>query len=302
MNNTSYNFNFMYDQIVSSGEITFSKISSAYLNSYGTINTWIDISNFIKTDSNYREGNVDWEYKKKQFENFDISKTYVTLEFITSNSNNLTVTLGREGTDYSTAIIAYCLKYEEVTVWKKDVTGIMTGDPVYFNQPKLIESLSYEYVMEMKLYGTSVIHPKTILILQKNEIPLTIRSFLYSVKQGTTIKNWIKVDLYVSCIIQKLNVHLLTISSLAFSYKLEDNLYVIFKQLSELYVRISIIKISAFSVSLVFENKFNSINILLNTLTESFNVTLKDNVCLHTITNSTAEIRNNFRKGKTILL
>ena len=293
MNNTSYNFNFMYDQIVSSGEITFSKIPSAYLNSYGTINTWIDISNFIKTDSNYREGNVDWEYKKKQFENFDISKTYVTLEFIKSNSNNLTVTLGREGTDYSTAIIAYCLKSEEVTVWK-DVTGIMTGDPAYFNQPKLIESLSYEYVKEMKLYGTSVIHPKTILILQKNEIPLTIRSFLYSVKQGTTIKNWIKVDLYVSCIIQKLNVHLLTISSLAFSYKLEDNLYVIFKQLSELYVRISIIKISAFSVSLVFENKFNSINILLNTLTESFNVTLKDNVCLH----STAEKKIILEKEK----
>ena len=286
----------MYDQIVSFGEITSSKIPSTYLNSYGIINTWIDISNFIKTDSNYREGNVDWEYKKKQFENFDISKTYVTLEFITSNSNNLTVTLGREGTDYSTAIITYYLKSEEVTVWK-DVTGIMTGDPVYFNQPKLIESLSYEYVMKMKLYGASVIHPKTIFILQKNEIPLTIRSFLYSVKQGTTIKNWIKVDLYVSCIIQKLNVHLLTISSLAFSYKLEDNLYVIFKQLSELYVRISIIKISAFSVSLVFEDKFNSINILLNTLTKSFNVTLKDNVCLRT-----AEIRNNFRKGKTILL
>ena len=101
MNNTSYNFNFMYDQIVSSGEIISSKIPSAYLNSYGTINTWIDISNFIKTDYNYREGNVDWEYKKKQFENFDISKTYVTLEFITSNSNNLTVTLGREGTDYN---------------------------------------------------------------------------------------------------------------------------------------------------------------------------------------------------------
>ena len=293
MNNTSYNFNFMYDQIVSSGEIISSKITSAYLNSYGTINTWIDISNFIKTDSNYREGNVDWEYKKKQFENFDISKTYVTLEFITSNSNNLTVTLGREGTDYSTAIIAYCLKSEEVTVWK-DVTGIMTGDPAYFNQPKLIESLSYEYVMKMKLYGASVIHPKTILILQKNEIPLTIRSFLYSVKQGTTIKNWIKVDLYVSCIIQKLNVHLLTISSLAFSYKLEDNLYVIFKQLSELYVRISIIKISAFSVSLVFEDKFNSINILLNTLTESFNVTLKDNVCLH----STAEKKIILEKEK----
>lgn len=293
MNNTSYNFNFMYDQIVSSGEIISSKIPSAYLNSYGTINTWIDISNFIKTDSNYREGNVDWEYKKKQFENFDISKTYVTLEFITSNSNNLTVTLGREGTDYSTAIIAYYLKSEEVTVWK-DVTGIMTGDPAYFNQPKLIESLSYEYVMKMKLYGASVIHPKTILILQKNEIPLTIRSFLYSVKQGTTIKNWIKVDLYVSCIIQKLNVHLLTISSLAFSYKLEDNLYVIFKQLSELYVRISIIKISAFSVSLVFEDKFNSINILLNTLTESFNVTLKDNVCLH----STAEKKIILEKEK----
>lgn len=293
MNNTSYNFNFMYDQIVSSGEIISSKFPSAYLNSYGTINTWIDISNFIKTDSNYREGNVDWEYKKKQFENFDISKTYVTLEFITSNSNNLTVTLGREGTDYSTAIIAYYLKSEEVTVWK-DVTGIMTGDPVYFNQPKLIESLSYEYVMKMKLYGASVIHPKTILILQKNEIPLTIRSFLYSVKQGTTIKNWIKVDLYVSCIIQKLNVHLLTISFLAFSYKLEDNLYVIFKQLSELYVRISIIKISAFSVSLVFEDKFNSINILLNTLTESFNVTLKDNVCLH----STAEKKIILEKEK----
>ncbi len=293
MNNTSYNFNFMYDQIVSSGEIISSKFPSAYLNSYGTINTWIDISNFIKTDSNYREGNVDWEYKKKQFENFDISKTYVTLEFITSNSNNLTVTLGREGTDYSTAIITYYLKSEEVTVWK-DVTGIMTGDPVYFNQPKLIESLSYEYVMKMKLYGASVIHPKTILILQKNEIPLTIRSFLYSVKQGTTIKNWIKVDLYVSCIIQKLNVHLLTISFLAFSYKLEDNLYVIFKQLSELYVRISIIKISAFSVSLVFEDKFNSINILLNTLTESFNVTLKDNVCLH----STAEKKIILEKEK----
>lgn len=301
INNTSDNFNFLYDQTVSFGEIISSRILSSFLNYSGITNTWIDSKNYLKTDDNYREGTIDWERTQKQFENFDTSQTYVTQGFIASNSGNFTVTLGREGSDYSAAIIAYCLHAEGVTIWK-DVPGIMTGDPDYYENAQLLKSLSYEEAMDMSFFGASILHPKTIFPLYKGEIPLNIRSFLELENHGTYITKGIKGDPSVSCFIQKLNVHLLTISSIYFTYNLEDTLCILFKQLTELNIKTNMIKVSACSVSLVIEDKFNSINILLNILANSFNVTLEENVRLFTITNSSQKIRNNFKKGKTVLL
>lgn len=301
INNTSDNFNFLYDQTVSFGEIISSKILSSFLNYSGITNTWIDSRNYLKTDDNYREGTIDWERTQKQFENFDTSQTYVTQGFLASNSGNFTVTLGREGSDYSAAIIAYCLHAEGVTIWK-DVPGIMTGDPDYYENAQLLKSLSYEEAMDMSFFGASILHPKTIFPLYKGEIPLNIRSFLELENHGTYITKGVKGDPSVSCFIRKLNVHLLTISSIYFTYNLEDTLCILFKQLTELNIKTNMIKVSACSVSLVIEDKFNSINILLNILANSFNVTLEENVRLFTITNSSQKIRNNFKKGKTVLL
>lgn len=301
INNTSDNFNFLYDQTVSFGEIISSRILSSFLNYSEITNTWIDSRNYLKTDDNYREGTIDWERTQKQFENFDTSQTYVTQGFIASNSSNFTVTLGREGSDYSAAIIAYCLHAEGVTIWK-DVPGIMTGDPDYYENAQLLKSLSYEEAMDMSFFGASILHPKTIFPLYKGEIPLNIRSFLELENHGTYITKGVKGYPSVSCFIRKLNVHLLTISSIYFTYNLEDTLCILFKQLTELNIKTNMIKVSACSVSLVIEDKFNSINILLNILANSFNVTLEENVRLFTITNSSQKIRNNFKKGKTVLL
>ncbi len=169
--NKSPNYNFVYDQVVSIGELVSTTIVSHYFNSQGMLNHWIDVRPLIKTDNNYRDGQVDWETTQKLISKGVKKKVLnITQGFLGSDENNFTTTLGREGSDYTAAIFAYCLGAESVTIWK-DVPGVLNADPRYFENAVLLNQISYREAIELAFYGASVIHPKTLQPLQKKEIP-----------------------------------------------------------------------------------------------------------------------------------
>ncbi|MFT5755030.1 MAG: aspartate kinase, partial [Flavobacterium sp.] len=160
--NKSPNYSFVYDQVISYGEILSTTIVSHYFNEQGLKNNWVDVRNFIKTDNNYRDGNVDWDQTQKLISKGIKKKNLnITQGFLGSDENNFTTTLGREGSDYTAAIFAYCLGAENVTIWK-DVPGVMNADPRYFENAILLNQISYREAIELAFYGASVIHPKTL--------------------------------------------------------------------------------------------------------------------------------------------
>src|SRR5690606_27808482 len=168
---------FVYDQIVSFGELVSSNILSAYLLKKGMSHELLDARRLIKTDSTYRDATVMWpETQEKISGKVSPGKSYITQGFIAADANNFSTTLGREGSDYTAAILAYCLNAEKVTIWK-DVQGVLNGDPREFEKPQLLKQISYEEAIELAFFGASVIHPKTLQPLQRKEIPLYVKSF-----------------------------------------------------------------------------------------------------------------------------
>ena len=185
--NTSKEYDYLYDQIVCYGELLATTILSSYLNHVGIENTWKDVRTLIKTDSIFRDATVNWEETEQQINSqIDSSKLTVVQGFLGGDSKGNTTTLGREGSDYTAGIFAYCLNAEKVTIWK-DVQGVLNADPRVFQETQLLEQISYEETIEMAFYGASVIHPKTIQPLQSKEIPLFVRSFIDPDLKGTKI-------------------------------------------------------------------------------------------------------------------
>ena len=151
--NKSPNYNFIYDQVIGYGELVSSTIFSHYLNKVHLTNTWLDVRECIKTDDYYRRANVNWETTQVIITNkIEKPTLYVTQGFIGSDNNNFTTTLGREGSDYTAAIFAYCLNAESVTIWK-DVPGVLNGDPRHFNNTQLLNTISYTEAIELAFYG-----------------------------------------------------------------------------------------------------------------------------------------------------
>lgn len=254
------------------------KILSLYLNYTKNTYIWINIINYLKTNFNNREGTVDWKFIQKQFKNFDIFKICLTQDFLISDSNYF-INVIREVSNSSYPIITYYLNSKGDTCWK-NVSEISHGDSNYIKNTQLLKSFSYKEVIDISFFGTSLLPLKNILPLHKGVILLIIHFLLGLENYGTNIMKGAKGDSNVFCTIQKLNVHLPTISSVDFTYNQKDTLYIIFKQFIELNINISIIRIFAFSVSLIIEVQFNSTNIFLNILINSFNVTLEEFVRL----------------------
>ena len=216
--NKSPNYSFVYDQVVPFGELLSTKIISAYLNFKGIKSNWIDSRDLIKTDSNYRDADLDWNVTQKNILNkIDQKLLNITQGFIGSNKNNFNTTLGREGSDYSAAIYAYCLNANSLTIWK-DVPGVLNADPRVFQNPVLLEYISYTEAIELAFYGASVIHPKTLHPLQQKEIPLYVKSFLNPEGAGTAISRGVKIKPEIPCFIVKRNLNLLKLSTLDFSF------------------------------------------------------------------------------------
>ncbi len=298
--NKSPNYNFVYDQVVSCGEMISSKILSEYLNEIQFFNHWLDARDYIKTDSNYREGIVNWQETEQNIAKLDKINCYVTQGFIGSETNNFTVTLGREGSDYTAAIFAYCLNADEMTIWK-DVPGVMTGDPRKFDNVELLSHISYEEAIEMAYYGASVIHPKTLQPLKQKNIPFYVKSFVEPKKPGTKVGNSEDNELTESYILKE-NQTLLNVETRDFSFIAEEHISLIFTLLAKYKIKVSLMQNSAISLALCLEDKFGNVNDFNEELQQSFITQMTKNVSLFTVRNVNIETLDQFYKDKKVLL
>ena len=281
--NKSPSYSFVYDQIVSLGELLSSSIIHHFLLNNNINCSFIDARNCIKTNSKYRGAKVEWDITNKKIKDYiSDSKISVTQGFIGSDKNNFTVTLGREGSDYSAAIFAYVLNAESLSIWK-DVPGLLNADPKFFNNTKLLNQISYSETIELAFYGASIIHPKTLQPLQKKEIPLLVKSFKNPQSKGTIISKGIDIEPLVPCYIFKQNLILLKLSSLDFSFMVEDNISDIFKELHKFKMKVDVIQNSAISFSVCFFDKYNKIKELIKNLEGKYKIDMHKNVSLFTI-------------------
>lgn len=300
--NKSPNYNFVYDQVISYGEIVSTTIVSHYFNEKGLKNNWIDVRNCIKTDTNYRDAEVNWEQTQKLISKGIKKKALnITQGFLGSDENNFTTTLGREGSDYTAAIFAYSLSAESVTIWK-DVPGVMNADPRYFENAVLLNQISYREAIELAFYGASVIHPKTLQPLQKKEIPLYVKSFINPLLPGTSVSKGEDLEPKTSCFIVKKNQLLLSLSSIDFSFIMEENISEIFALFHQFKMKVSLIQNSAISFSVCMEDKFGNFNDLKSILAKKFKVSYNENVSLYTIRHFTKEAAEMVEKDKVVLL
>ncbi|MDC1197634.1 aspartate kinase [Algibacter sp.] len=300
--NKSPDYNFVYDQVIGFGELLSTTIISEYLNAIGIKNNWIDVRNQIKTDNYYRRANVDWKETQRLISSkFNTSILNITQGFLGSDKNNFTTTLGREGSDYTAAIYAYCLNAELVTIWK-DVPGVLNADPRYFENAQLLNKISYREAIELAFYGASVIHPKTLQPLQGKEIPLYVKSFLNPEAPGTQIGKNATLDPMIPCFIVKKNQVLISLSSLDFSYIVEENIGEIFNLLHTYKMKVDVIQNSAISFSVCVDDIYNNLDKLLHHLKAKFKVTTDKNVSLYTIRHYNQSAINQIETDKTVLL
>ena len=300
--NKSPNYNFIYDQIISFGEILSSKILNEYLTSIGIKSSYKDVRELIKTDSYYRNSNIDWKITKKNIlkAKFDSNIT-LTQGFIASNEDNFTTTMGREASDYTAAVFAYCLSANSVTIWK-DVDGILNADPKKFNNTILLEKISYDEAIELAFYGASVIHPKIIQPLQKKEIPLYVKSYNNPTGTGTCVSKSKTLFPKIPCYILKENQILISISSLDFSFTINDKTKSILNLLSKNKIKINLTQNSAISLTLCVEDDYNNIDELTNELKSNFKIHIEKKLKLYTVRNFEKKTINEFKKNKDILI
>ena len=300
--NKSPNYSFVYDQVVSYGEIISTTVVSHYFNHTGLKNNWIDVRNFIKTDNNYRDADVDWE-KTQQLISKGVKKKAlnITQGFLGSDENNFTTTLGREGSDYTAAIFAYCLSAESVTIWK-DVPGVLNADPRYFENAVLLNQISYREAIELAFYGASVIHPKTLQPLQRKEIPLFVKSFVNPLLPGTSVSKGADLEPQTPCFIVKKNQLLISLSSIDFSFIMEENISEIFALFHQYKIKVSLIQNSAISFSVCVEDKFGNFGELKNILSKKFKVAYNEDVSLYTIRHFDEKAAQIVENGKNVLV
>ncbi len=300
--NKSPDYNFVYDQVVGYGELVSTTILSTYLNEVGLKNEWLDVRELIKTDNFYRRSKVNWEVTQSLIsKNVNTKQLNITQGFLGSDSNNFTTTLGREGSDYSAAILAYCLNAENVTIWK-DVPGVLNADPRYFEKTQLLHQISYREAIELAFYGASVIHPKTLQPLQRKEIPLYVKSFVNPEANGTCVSKGKDLDPKIPCFIVKKNQVLISLSTLDFSFIVEENISEIFNLLHLYKMKVDVIQNSAISFSVCIDNNYNNLEKLLHHLKAKFKVTYDDNVSLYTIRHYDNEAIKSIEKHKDVLL
>lgn len=298
--NKSPDYSYVYDQVVSTGELLSSKIVSEYLNSCGYSNKWLDAREFIKTDGLYREGTVNWETTLDNIRKLDKDENYVTQGFIGSDNNNFTTTLGREGSDYSAAIFAYGLDADALTIWK-DVPGVMTGDPRKFSEVQLLDTISYEEAIEMAYFGASVIHPKTLQPLQKKNIPFYVKSFLEPEQPGTKVSNTAGSSKLPSFIVKE-NQHLAHISTRDFSFIAEEHISQIFNVLAKHKIKVSLMQNTAISLALCLEDKYGNLEEFNKELSPEFKIDLRGGVSLFTVRNVEQNEINRYCSDRQILL
>ena len=307
---TSDNFDYDYDRVVSFGELLSTTLISTYLNTQGVETQWLDARQLIRTDNTYREGHVDWTVTQKLAGN--TIKPYfqnrahgivLTQGFIAGTAENQTTTLGREGSDYSAAILAHTLDADSVTVWK-DVPGILNADPKRFPNAVKIDTLTYHETVELAYYGASVIHPKTLRPLHNKQIPLFVKSFFHPENEGSKITQQADTVEIPSYIVKD-NQLLLSVSPRDFSIIGVENLSKILDVLSEYRVKINLIQNSALTFSVCTDNVPLRLQPCIEALGKEFVVKFNEDIRLVTIrhydSESEKEILKMFDKEEVII-
>jgi aspartate kinase len=278
------NYDYDYDQLICFGELLSTSIISHFLNVSEVPTRWMDIRKSLKTDNTWREARVDWELSSRlvnEHFKFNGERILITQGFLASTINNQSTSLGREGSDYTAAILAYILKTESVTIWK-DVPGVLNADPKYFDDTVLLEKLSYLDAIELAYFGTSVIHPKTIKPLQNKNINLYVKSFVDPDAPGTLVGNLAYEKLTPSFIF-KMDQVLIRTSPLDFSFINENNLEEIFGILNKHGMRINLMQNSAISFKMIVNNDKRKLRLVVDELEEKYKVAYQTGLELVTI-------------------
>lgn len=255
----SDNYSFEYDQIVSLGEIISSHIVAAYLQQSGYSVAWADARLLLRTNHQFQEGNIDWKKTEELIQtrflpSFNHVDIQVVQGFIGHTPEGFVTTLGREGSDYTAGIIAYCTNAESVTIWK-DVPGMLNADPKFFENTIKLDRISFKEAIELAYYGASVIHPKTIKPLQNKAIPLYVKSFIHPTEEGTIIQESSVNDHLVPSFIFKRDQLLLSFTTKDFSFIVEEHLSDIFNRLAKMNATINVMQNSALDFSILLDRK-----------------------------------------------
>lgn len=300
------NYDFVYDQIVSIGELTSTKIVAAYLNKVGLTTHWLDARDIILTDDIYREGWVQWDEtvenaKTKALPLLEKGGFLLTQGFIGSTTENYTTTLGREGSDYTAAIFSFCLDGESMTIWK-DVPGVLTADPRKFENATKLDRLSYREAIEMTYYGAKVIHPKTIKPLQNKSIPLYVKSFIDPAGEGTYIGPEVD-DAYPPMIAIEGNQALINISTRDFSFVAEHHISYIFTKIAEFRLQVNLMQNTAISFAVCVNHIDDKVFQFAKSIEKDFKVTIdSEGLELMTVRHAMPQTLNMLRDGKIILV
>jgi len=300
------NYDFLYDQIVSVGELVSTRILAAYLNHAGLPTQWLDARDVIITDDIYREGWVQWDETVQNANTItrpivEKGGFVLTQGFIGSTKENFTTTLGREGSDYTAAIFSYCLDAESMTIWK-DVPGVLTADPRIFENVAKLDRLSYKEAIEMTYYGAKVIHPKTIKPLQNKSIPLFVKSFLNPEATGTFIGPDVD-DLYPPMVAVEKNQALLNISTRDFSFVAEHHMSHIFTKIAEFRLQVNLMQNTAISFAVCVNDVDDRVHRFAKDIEKEFKVIIdNDRLELTTVRHYTPQTLDMLRSGKIILV
>lgn len=298
-------YDYSYDQAVCLGEIFSTCIFYCWLQQNNVMSEWIDIRKVIRTDDTFRDAVVDWDYSQKQAQkiigkSLQEGKIIITQGFIGATPDGRSVTLGREGSDYTAATLAAMLHGSSVTIWK-DVEGLQNADPKQFPNTVKIEAISYNEVIEMAFYGAQIIHPKTIKPLQNNNIPLYVKCFLNPALAGTVIQAEVHTD-YPPLIVLKDNQVLIQVTTRDFSFITEDNLSNLYSIFHDLKIKINLIQNAAISFVASIDNREDKIKALVEALHKDYKVTINEDVHLLTIRHYTPDVVAALTANKQILL
>lgn len=279
-------YDYYYDQIVCIGELLSTCIIAAYFNCEKVECEWVDVRDILRTDNNYRDAAIDWEFSSEKVRDeilpvFERSNIIVTQGFIGSTSENESTTLGREGSDYTAAVFANMLEAQDLTIWK-DVEGVMNADPKLFTDAQIIPELSYEEVIEMAYYGAQVIHPKTIKPLQNKSIPLLVKCFFDINIPGTVIHNRSVRDL-PPIIVMKRNQAMIRLHSRDFSFVGEKPMSDLYALFEEIRIKPNLIQSGAVSILFCIDDKPEKIERLALEASGEFNVEVEKDLSLLTV-------------------
>lgn len=300
------NYCFEYDQVVSIGEAISSQIVAAFLFEQGHSATWADARKLIRTNNQYQEGNVDWKKTEELIQsrfipNFEKNDIQVTQGFVGHTPEGFTTTLGREGSDYSAGIFAYCTNAENVTIWK-DVPGMLNADPKWFDNTIKLESISFKEAIELSYYGASVIHPKTIQPLQNKGIPLYVKSFINPLESGTVIQASTENDHLVPSFIFKMDQVLFSFTTKDFSFIVEEHLSDIFNRLAQVNAKINLMQNSAVNFSILLDRAKVDPQQILDLFKDSYEVRYNEGLELVTIRHYDQQTIDRVSVNKEILL